>query len=295
MNLQPKTRKYRVSFRNKTEKKCNLSTNKSLKQKSLNINKLILDKSFLNTQDYKVNFTNSVSLINIACKSSISGDPKKIENLQVVNSTYFTNNNSSGTLLIEKEQDSRELESVQVSHTQNLSNHLPLKMWSPKAGSKNNSKSSKFFELVNDNGRFNVYAGITENQDNWISSHNLLENQANAHTCATLDKLSFGQWGIYFCNTGTITAKFIEMARLAVAKKLKKSGRFWIRLCPDTPVTARSAETRMGRGKGGISHYSAKIKAGQVFMEFCGVSEENISKIYQELKKKAPIQIKLVY
>jgi hypothetical protein len=64
-----------------------------------------------------------------------------------------------------------------------------------------------------------------------------------------LSKLRFGTYGIDFVKHGTISAKFIDSVRLNIARKLKKTARFWIRLCADTPVTARSAETRMGRGK----------------------------------------------
>ena len=115
------------------------------------------------------------------------------------------------------------------------------------------------------------------------------------HTSSAIDKVRFGACGFYFCNSGTITAKFIETIRLIVARKLKKTGRFWIRVCPDTPVTARSAETRMGRGKGAISHYEAKVRPGQMFIEFSGVPEENVRQIYQQVLKKASIPINLLY
>lgn len=112
---------------------------------------------------------------------------------------------------------------------------------------------------------------------------------------AALSKVSFGSCGIYFCSSGTVSAKFLETVRLEVARKLKKSGRFWIRICADTPVTARSAETRMGRGKGAFSHYEAKVKPGQMFLEFSGLPMETIKFIFKALSKKTPVPVKMLY
>lgn len=109
------------------------------------------------------------------------------------------------------------------------------------------------------------------------------------------DKLRFGSCGFYFGKTGTVSVKFLETFRLIVARKLKKTGRFWIRLCADTPVTARSAETRMGRGKGAISHYEAKVRPGQIFMEFSGVPLEQLQIVYKELCKKTPVPLHFVF
>jgi large subunit ribosomal protein L16 len=117
---------------------------------------------------------------------------------------------------------------------------------------------------------------------------------SQARTNATLELIRFGTCGFYFSHSGTLSSKFIESTRLGVARKLKKSGRFWIRICADTPVTARSAETRMGRGKGAISHYEAKVHAGLMFLEFSGVSEEVVKLIFHELNAKTPIPIKRI-
>lgn len=115
-----------------------------------------------------------------------------------------------------------------------------------------------------------------------------------SQTYAALDKVRFGTCGFYFCSSGTVSAKFLETIRLEIARKLKKSGRFWIRICADSPVTARSAETRMGRGKGAISYYEAKVRPGQMFLEFSGISLETIKLIFKKLSKKTPVPVKMV-
>jgi large subunit ribosomal protein L16 len=109
-----------------------------------------------------------------------------------------------------------------------------------------------------------------------------------------LAKFRFGTYGIDFIKHGTISAKFIDSVRLNIARRLKKTARFWIRLCADTPVTARSAETRMGRGKGAISFWQSKVKPGQTFLEFSKLNPRTMQLIFNDLKKKTPLPIKLV-
>lgn len=107
-------------------------------------------------------------------------------------------------------------------------------------------------------------------------------------------KLRFGTYGIDFVKHGTISAKFIDSVRLNISRKLKKTARFWIRLCADTPVTARSAETRMGRGKGAIAFWQSRVKPGQTFVEFSKLNPRTMELIFNDLKKKTPVPIKLV-
>lgn len=107
-------------------------------------------------------------------------------------------------------------------------------------------------------------------------------------------KLRFGNYGIDFVKHGTISAKFIDSVRLNIARKLKKTARFWIRLCADTPVTARSAETRMGRGKGAIAFWQSRVKPGQTFVEFSKLNHRSMELIFNDLKKKTPVPIQLV-
>lgn len=118
--------------------------------------------------------------------------------------------------------------------------------------------------------------------------------ETNNYYLPCVERLPFGHYGIFFCNSGTISKKFLETTRLSIAKRLKKVGRFWIRICADTPVTARSAETRMGRGKGSIEYYEARIRPGQTFLEFNGVPKATVDLIYRDLLKKTPIPIRQI-
>lgn len=108
------------------------------------------------------------------------------------------------------------------------------------------------------------------------------------------DQLLFGTSGVCFLQEGTITTKYIETIRLLVARKFKKKSRFWIRLCTDTPVTARPAETRMGKGKGSIAYWEAKVRPGQIFLEFSGIDKQNLISLYNQISEKSGLKMKLL-
>lgn len=106
--------------------------------------------------------------------------------------------------------------------------------------------------------------------------------------------LLFGRYGICFRQYSIISSKCAETAKLDIAKSLRKRGRSWIRICCDTPISARPAETRMGKGKGSISHWAAKVSPGQLFFEFSGVSRVQLKEIYQKLCKKSAVSLKII-
>ena len=86
------------------------------------------------------------------------------------------------------------------------------------------------------------------------------------------NKLKFGCIGLKTLESGFITARQIESARQTINKKIKKKGKLWLRIFPDYPITKKPTETRMGKGKGSVSHWSAKVKGGTVIFELHGVS-----------------------
>ena len=109
-------------------------------------------------------------------------------------------------------------------------------------------------------------------------------------------RLLFGDWGICFEQYGLVSSNYVETVRLDVAKILRKKGRVWIRICCDTPVSAKPAETRMGKGKGLIINYwAAKVHPGQLFFEFSGVTKMQFKQIYQKLCQKSAISLKMVH
>ncbi|MFA5580783.1 MAG: 50S ribosomal protein L16 [Paracoccaceae bacterium] len=85
--------------------------------------------------------------------------------------------------------------------------------------------------------------------------------------------LNFGTFGLKAIEPDRITARQIEAARRAMTRYMKRQGRVWIRVFPDTPVTSKPTEVRMGKGKGSVDFWAAKIKPGRIMFEIDGVSE----------------------
>ena len=73
---------------------------------------------------------------------------------------------------------------------------------------------------------------------------------------------------------GRVNARQIEAARRAITRHMKRAGRVWIRIFPDVPVTSKPTEVRMGKGKGSVDYWAAKVKPGRIMFEIDGVSEE---------------------
>ena len=86
--------------------------------------------------------------------------------------------------------------------------------------------------------------------------------------------LSFGDVGLQAVTFGRITGRQIEAARRAITRHMKRAGRVWIRIFPDVPVTSKPTEVRMGKGKGPVDYWAAKVKPGRIMFEIDGVSEE---------------------
>lgn len=124
------------------------------------------------------------------------------------------------------------------------------------------------------------------------SDHVYLKTQIN---CSVSSKrLLFGLYGICVVQHATISAAYVETIKLDIAKILKKKGRVWTRICCDCPVSARPAETRMGKGKGSISYWVAKVRPGQLLFEFSGVTTAQLDEIFQKLCKKTSIGLSII-
>lgn len=105
--------------------------------------------------------------------------------------------------------------------------------------------------------------------------------------------LKFGTIGLKASESGIIKSKIIESARQAIARKLKRKGKIWIKIFPDLPITKKSTGVRMGKGKGQISHWAAKVKGGTVLFEICGVSENSVFAALKTGAAKLPIKTKI--
>lgn len=94
------------------------------------------------------------------------------------------------------------------------------------------------------------------------------------------NRVSFGEFGLKCTGRGRITARQIESARRAINRHVKRGGKLWIRVFPDTPVTSKPLEVRQGKGKGNVEYWVAQIQPGRMIYEVEGVSEEIARKAF---------------
>jgi len=106
--------------------------------------------------------------------------------------------------------------------------------------------------------------------------------------------LNFGQFGLKATTAGRISARQIEAARRAMNRHMKRSGKVWIRIFPDTPVTAKPAEVRMGKGKGSVDRWVCKVKPGRVMFEIDGVSEDVARGAFERAAAKLAVQTRII-
>jgi large subunit ribosomal protein L16 len=106
--------------------------------------------------------------------------------------------------------------------------------------------------------------------------------------------VSFGDFGLQALEPAWVTARQIEAARRAIVRHVRRRGKYWIRIFPDKPVTAKAAETRMGKGKGSVDHWVAVVKPGRIMFELGGVSEEVAREAMRLASHKLPIKCQFV-
>jgi large subunit ribosomal protein L16 len=107
-------------------------------------------------------------------------------------------------------------------------------------------------------------------------------------------ELHYGDYALKALEPAWITSRQIEAARRALVREMKRSGRLWIRIFPDRPVTMRAAETRMGSGKGSPDHYVAVVKPGRIIFEISGVDEPTAKEALRLAAQKLPIQTTVI-
>ena len=106
--------------------------------------------------------------------------------------------------------------------------------------------------------------------------------------------LRFGSYGLKALTPERVTARQIEAARRAITREMKRAGRVWIRIFPDVPVSDKPAEVRMGKGKGAIEFWVARVKPGRIMFEIGGVPEEVARKAFELGAAKLPVKSKFV-
>jgi large subunit ribosomal protein L16 len=107
-------------------------------------------------------------------------------------------------------------------------------------------------------------------------------------------QVAFGSFGLKAETGERITSRQIESARRAMTRYIKRGGKIWIRIFPDTPITKKPAEVRMGSGKGSVDHYAAKVKPGVIMFEMDGVAEDVAKEAMRLAAHKLPVRTRFV-
>jgi large subunit ribosomal protein L16 len=106
--------------------------------------------------------------------------------------------------------------------------------------------------------------------------------------------LAFGAYGLKSLEPGRITAREIEAGRRAITRHMKRTGRIWIRVFPDVPVSTKPAEVRMGSGKGTPEYWVSRIKPGRIMFEVDGVSRAIAEEAFALAAAKLRVRTKIV-
>jgi len=108
------------------------------------------------------------------------------------------------------------------------------------------------------------------------------------------NKVSFGEFGLKATERGRVSARQIEAARRAMTRKVKRTGKIWIRVFPDVPISSKPLEVRMGKGKGNVDYWCSKVQPGTVLYEMEGVPEEVAREAFRLAANKLPIKTTFV-
>ena len=106
--------------------------------------------------------------------------------------------------------------------------------------------------------------------------------------------ITFGQYALKATEPDRINARQIEAARRAMTRHMKRQGRVWIRIFPDVPVTAKPIEVRMGKGKGSIDRWVAKVKPGRIMFEIDGVDEVTAKEALRLAAMKMSVKTRII-
>ncbi len=106
--------------------------------------------------------------------------------------------------------------------------------------------------------------------------------------------VSFGDFGMQIVESGRITARQIEAARMAITRHVKRAGKLWIRVFPDKPVTKKPLETRMGHGKGAVEEWVAVVQRGRVVYELGGIPEDVAREAFRLAAHKLPLEARVI-
>lgn len=106
--------------------------------------------------------------------------------------------------------------------------------------------------------------------------------------------MAFGEYGLQATESGKLTSRQIEAARIAITRHVKRGAKLWIRVFPHKPITKKPAETRMGKGKGDVDSYVAPVKRGTMIYEISGINMELVKEAFRLASHKLPIKTRVV-
>ena len=107
-------------------------------------------------------------------------------------------------------------------------------------------------------------------------------------------KVSFGSYGLKVMEEGLVSARQIEAARRAMTRSIQRGGKVWIRVFPDKPMTKKGEQTPMGKGKGSVDHFVAKVRAGKVLFELDGIPKVAAAEAMRLASHKLAVKTKFV-
>ncbi len=106
--------------------------------------------------------------------------------------------------------------------------------------------------------------------------------------------LNFGDYGLQATTCGWLTTRQIEAARVAMTRFIKRTGRIWIRIFPDKPITKKPLETRMGKGKGAPEDWVAVIRPGRILYEMEGIPEDRAREAFRLASHKLSLPTRFI-
>lgn len=106
--------------------------------------------------------------------------------------------------------------------------------------------------------------------------------------------VAFGAYGLKATTQSRVKSNQIEAARRVISRTLGKTGKVWIRIFPDKPMTKKPAEVGMGKGKGDPDHFVFEVSPGRILFEIDGVTEEVAREAFRKATAKLPVKGKFV-
>jgi len=108
------------------------------------------------------------------------------------------------------------------------------------------------------------------------------------------DTLAFGDYGLQVLGRGNLTSNQLEAVRVSITRHLKRRGKVWLRVFPQKPITKKPAETRMGKGKGGVEYWAAVVKPGTIVVEIAGVPASLAREAMRLADRKLPFSCRFI-